>query len=352
MENQTTNISYTTILKFLINKNPEIERNPKIRRGKGGNTTNVNFHTPKKLSEWTEFRPSVLSYSLSGAIAEQAQLPRTINTLKFPTLDPALLFLTKSHDKTVNLINGWSGTMVNEALRCVGETLHPALWVTRDADWPQPDRFNSYPAPIMLDENGDPASISVTEQRTKVDISGLKEDAGACVIEGIIAEDRLAEVSSIEASDATLDTINTSLISDTTADTSVESDTETPDTQISDSSAESTENTEAKDEVYAERFPKEYKQHMLWSFDKVLENGIFDTNGVWARGKQNSIYAWPIRQAFSYSLKYRCRYGCIISSHEAFIFRIKPIRQEKDIEGLSKDSIEQQSLSKGMRPRL
>ncbi|CEJ86568.1 hypothetical protein VHEMI04143 [[Torrubiella] hemipterigena] len=197
----------------------------------------------------------------------------------------------------------------------------------------------------MPDENGDSASISVTEKRTKVDISGLKEDAGACVIEGIIAEDRLAEASSIEASDATLDTSNASLISDTTADASVASDTETPDTQISDSSAESTENAEANDEVYAERFPKEYKQYMRWSFDKVLENGIFDTNGVWTRGKQNSIYAWPIRQAFSYSLKYRCRYGCIVSSHEAFIFRIKPIRQEKEIEELLKDFIEEQSLS-------
>lgn len=352
MENETTNTSHTTILKFLINKNPKIERNTKARRGKGGNTTNVNFHTPKKVSEWTEFRPSVLSSSLSGAIEEQAQLPRTINTLKFPTLDPTLLFLTKSHAKTVNLINGWSGAMVNEALRCVGEALHPALWVTRDADWPQSDRFNSYPAPIIPDENGDPTPINVTEKRTKVDISGFKEDAGACVIEGIIAADRLAEVSSIEASDATLDTSDASLFSDTTADTSVESDTETPGTQVSDSSAEGTENAEAKEEVYAERFPKEYKQYMLWSFDKVLKNGLFDTDGAWTRGRENSVYAWPIRQAFSYSLKYRCRYGCIMSSHEAFIFRIKPIRQEKDVEGLFMDSIEQQSLSKGERPHL
>ena len=73
-----------------------------------------------------------------------------------------------------------------------------------------------------------------------------------------------------------------------------------------------------------ERFPKEIKPYPKFNSDGVLGRL---KEGCWDMSIQNKGEDLPIRQAYTYCIKSGCRYGCILSAHEAFIFRIKPLNQ-------------------------
>ncbi|KAI0812083.1 hypothetical protein GGR55DRAFT_703962 [Xylaria sp. FL0064] len=77
---------------------------------------------------------------------------------------------------------------------------------------------------------------------------------------------------------------------------------------------------------FLERLLKDYKPALKWD-SRVLRRGgeFINDEGEWAapgKSKQNKVL--PIRQIYTYCVEWGCRYGCIISTQEAFIFRIKP----------------------------
>lgn len=73
-----------------------------------------------------------------------------------------------------------------------------------------------------------------------------------------------------------------------------------------------------------ERFPKDYKVAKKWKSDVLYQRPLINDEGLWHRSTKKSNDAMPIRQAFTYCVTTGCRYGCILSTEEAFIFRIKP----------------------------
>lgn len=75
-----------------------------------------------------------------------------------------------------------------------------------------------------------------------------------------------------------------------------------------------------------ERLPKDYKVAMKWKSGMLYRKSrpLINSSGLWLSGSNNTNEAMPIRQAFTYCVNKGCRYGCIISTEEAFIFRIKP----------------------------
>jgi hypothetical protein len=73
-----------------------------------------------------------------------------------------------------------------------------------------------------------------------------------------------------------------------------------------------------------ERFPKDYKVAKKWKSRVLHQKPLIDSAGLWCQGVKRSNEAMPIRQAFTYCVTMGCRYGCILSTEEAFIFRIKP----------------------------
>lgn len=73
-----------------------------------------------------------------------------------------------------------------------------------------------------------------------------------------------------------------------------------------------------------ERFPKEIKPYPKFNSDGVLGRL---KEGYWDVKIKNKGEDLPIRQAYTYCVKKGCRYGCILSAHEAFIFRIKPLQR-------------------------
>lgn len=73
-----------------------------------------------------------------------------------------------------------------------------------------------------------------------------------------------------------------------------------------------------------ERLPKDYKVAKKWRSRVLHQKSLINSAGLWNRGSVKSNDAMPIRQAFTYCVTTGCRYGCILSTEEAFIFRIKP----------------------------
>ena len=79
-----------------------------------------------------------------------------------------------------------------------------------------------------------------------------------------------------------------------------------------------------------ERLPKDYKVGTKWDSNVVLDQ-LIDEEGMFRRGKSKVDGAMPLRQAYTYCIVKGCRYGCIVSVREAFLFRIRPRRE---IQGL------------------
>lgn len=77
-------------------------------------------------------------------------------------------------------------------------------------------------------------------------------------------------------------------------------------------------------EVSVERLPKDYKTATKWKSQNLINEEFLNKNGEWRGSQFNKDEAMPLRQVYTYCVRYLCRYGCIVTSHEAFIFRIKP----------------------------
>lgn len=74
-----------------------------------------------------------------------------------------------------------------------------------------------------------------------------------------------------------------------------------------------------------ERLPKDYKSSTKWrSWDALKDLLREDKSGRWKGGQTNQPLAWPLRQAYTYCVEFGCRYGCILTTEEAFVFRIRP----------------------------
>ncbi|KAK4032189.1 hypothetical protein C8A01DRAFT_20707 [Parachaetomium inaequale] len=73
-----------------------------------------------------------------------------------------------------------------------------------------------------------------------------------------------------------------------------------------------------------ERLPKDYKPANKWQSSSLSFEGATSTTGKWSSGEARRNEVRPIRQVYTYCVQFGCRYGCIITTREAFIFRIKP----------------------------
>lgn len=74
-----------------------------------------------------------------------------------------------------------------------------------------------------------------------------------------------------------------------------------------------------------ERLPKEYKPALKWHSRSL--HRLVNEDGRWIGINNIHNDAMPLRQAFTYCVEKGCRYGCIVSTQEAFIFRIRPIKK-------------------------
>ncbi|KAK3291895.1 uncharacterized protein B0H64DRAFT_408351 [Chaetomium fimeti] len=86
-----------------------------------------------------------------------------------------------------------------------------------------------------------------------------------------------------------------------------------------------------------ERLPKDYKVASKWRSSAIFGGWMTGKAGKWTPGQASKPEAKPIRQVYTYCVKFGCRYGCIITTQEAFIFRIK-LRTEVSVADANGDS--------------
>ncbi|KAF5602184.1 uncharacterized protein FSUBG_7859 [Fusarium subglutinans] len=264
--------SATSILELLTHPNPSVSHQiPKSKT----NSRSLLYYCPKQLKRWQELEDvNILKDVFGGVLLKEAcRRGRTLDP--YPRLHSQADCIIRNEDDTRDLIHKWNKSVVTAALDPIQDLFHPVIWSKGDP----PSSKEVYPSPPRQDEKKRhqplrKRSPKATNKRLQ-SLSRLQPDSGSIASRPV----------SSKADGITIST-------------------------------------------FQERFPKEYKISTKWKSERVFRGGLLDDSGGFIRGKTNDNSAWPIRQAYTYCIQHMCRYGCILTAEEAFIFRIMP-REDK-----------------------
>lgn len=256
--------SPTSILELLTHPNPSVTHEEPANNK---NTTNWNYFIPVKLTEWKEFRDlDILKKSFKGALFLAAQQPGR-QLPHYPIIYRDTDCTLEVERDTEKLFHVWNERVVTMALRSVQEEFGAAIW--RKGKKPLGDALVDPPARRKGNREQPKRGCSKQKPTKKHSLQRLNSDSGS-------------------------------------------SKPMTPPLEP------------GPVPISQERFPKEYKVATKWHSQWLKQSGIIDEKGDWQTEKSAHKHAWPVRQAFTYCIRDMCRYGCILTCQEAFIFRIKP----------------------------
>lgn len=301
----------TSILELLTHPNPSVSHQiPKSKT----NSRSPLYYWPKQIKRWEELEDvNILKDVFGGVLLKEAcRRGRTLDP--YPRLHSQADCIIRNENDTRDLIHKWNKSIVTAALDPIQDLFHPVIWSKGNP----PSSKEVYPSPPQQEEKKRhqplrKRSSKATNKRLQ-SLSRLQPDSGSIA----------SRPASSKADDITISTSQ-------------------------------------------ERFPKEYKISTKWKSERVFKGGLLDNSGCFIRSKTNDNYAWPIRQAYTYCIQHMCRYGCILTAEEAFIFRIMPredkssnksqnislLRNELINNGLMEYvSIPWENYSKGQRPSL
>ncbi|KAM5341754.1 hypothetical protein ACJ41O_014785 [Fusarium nematophilum] len=256
----------TSILELLTHPNPTVSH---LTPNSKTNTRGKNWHFPRQLKRWDDFdNLNVLGASFGGHLLQAARR-RGRELPPYPHTHPQYDCVIRDEDDTRDLLHKWNRTIVNAALDAVQHELHPAIWCKGKADPASTKEEPEQPAEPEKKRELPPRKCSTEAKTPKAQpLARLKPDSGS---------------SSLDSS---------------------------------------------SDDRHSERFPKEYKPARKWKSEWMAERQLINDAGEWEKGKSNHNLAMPIRQAYTYCVKHMCRYGCILTCQEAFIFRVKALGKE------------------------
>ncbi|KAM0440766.1 hypothetical protein ACHAPT_000067 [Fusarium lateritium] len=255
----------TTIFELLTAENPEVVHpDPKSKQL----TSSKTYWYPKELRPWAEFNFKTLEDVFAGALLREArQTGRPLPA--YPTVFPEHDCVVTDEKSTTSLISKWNETIVNTALMSIRNEFHPSIWNSKKREH---DKQEAEPLPKSQGKRKQPPRRSAQSYRVqkprKSRFSKLNPDSGA---------------------------VYHALSPDEHGSPKVK-----------------------------ERFPKEYKTASKWSSDEFFRSGFLNKKGEIKKGMMIKNYCMPINQAFTYCVTYSCRYGCILTCGEAFIFRVRP----------------------------
>ncbi|KAH7133999.1 hypothetical protein EDB81DRAFT_802894 [Dactylonectria macrodidyma] len=259
----------TSILELLTHPNPTVSHLTPTNKT---NTRGKNWHTPRRLKRWDDFDNfNILEASFGGHLLQEARR-RGRDFPPYPHTHPEYDCVIRDEDDTRDLLHKWNRTIVNAALDAIQYELHPAIWCKGKAD-PPSTKETSEPPPEPEKKRELPPRKCSAEAKTPKgrSLARLKPDSGSSWSNPSLPE---------------------------------------------------------SDARRRERFPKEYKPARKWESKWMVERELINDAGEWEKGKSNHNVAMPIRQAYTYCVKHMCRYGCILTCQEAFIFRVKPLDKE------------------------
>lgn len=258
----------TSILEFLTKENPEIKQEKQTETDKEQNTKGA-YKTPRQLKEWTEFSFKTLKDMYKGTLMDTAEEER-LSLPHYPYLSPETDKTVQCEESTKHVLTKWTHNIVQPALDAVDDRFNACRWhpfagkkgtLASARVTPAYDDGSS-PVPT-------PSVQSSTSRAPGRPPRRIKPDAGTtlrCRTHGICC----------------------------------------PSSSF-------------------ERLPKEYKPASKWRSSYVTKNRqLIDDNGTLMSGAGKDNVMKPVRQAYTYCVERQCRYGCILTTEEAFIFRIKP----------------------------
>ncbi|KAI6767670.1 hypothetical protein HG530_005679 [Fusarium avenaceum] len=257
----------TSILELLTHPNPTIHhRKPKSKT----NSRKPTYYWPKQIKKWEEFEDADILKSVFGGSLLQEACQSNRNLPPYPQLHSQAYCIVSDEPDTRDVIHNWNKWIVSAALDPIQHVFHPAIWSKGDP----PKSKDKHPLPPRQEERGrnppSRRSSNRARQPRSQSLSRLQPDSGS------VAWSPLSP------------------------------------------------NSDIADLILQERFPKEYKPSTKWKSEGVFRGGLLDNNGKFLRGKISHNLAWPLRQAYTYCIQHMCRYGCILTCEEAFIFRIMP----------------------------
>ena len=176
-----------------------------------------------------------------------------------------------NEDSTKTVLMKWNSTIVNRALLQVRDTFNPCLWKPSQAGISTPKHETPPPAPAPRQTPS--RSCKPTHKRGR---SSRRYVADG----GTVASSRATSQASQSQKDF-------------------------------------------------QKLPKEYKTGSKWESSFVTSSEHLSKSGDLLQGAKTTGYMKPIGQAFTYSMWTNCRYGCILTTKEAFLFRISPMEQPK-----------------------
>lgn len=264
----------TMVLDSLTWPNPEVKYDP----DGGSNTKNTNYHTPERIVPWTEFNMDTIASIAGGKLLRTIQTTPSLLRVP-PELDPEYCF---EENNTRFIMTKWNHEIVQKCLNAVKGRIPTCTW--NSGIKARAKRGSSILTTASTSYASTPATESTipahaasvqaalsylnknsNQKRKKL---GLYPDAGAtaaCPTHG-------------------------------------------------DSCAAS----------WIERLPKDYKTSTKWRSWEALRKLLKDKKGNLIERETAKNPAFPFRQAYTYCVEFNCRYGCILTTEEAFVFRIRP----------------------------
>lgn len=259
----------TSIFELLTAENPALNHEGSDNDSL---TSSKKYHSPTEVRRWEEFNFETLEAVFDRQLMLEALRERP--PIQYPIMFKHELSVT-DEDATREILHQWNKYIVNRALYLVEDKFQPSLWCSKKR------KHGSQEMETKPARKGKRKSLSrECKQRAKKPKTQhrrhLRPDSGAV---GSGSTPEVGTVSGIL--------------------------------------------------TLSERFPKEYKPATKWRSIDVLKRPLINSKGEWQQDVENTKRAMPIRQAFSYCIAHGCRYGCILTGEEAFIFRIKPRSRPK-----------------------
>lgn len=261
-----------SIIEYLTAKNPDISPTDACKKR---NTSHHDYHSPKELREWTEFNFETLEAIFGGELLKEAR-KKCSSLPHYPHLDEEIdQSLGSDEPSTRSILTKWNHTIVLAALRKTQVEFNPCVWR---------DRLGT-----KNTTNAEGSAKEVAKEATEeLQDDDCQENEGC--------RDGHNDNPSKPKSKRSRQPDGGSI------------------------SVHETKNKKAR-----ERFPKEYKPASNWNSQKLSDGLCTDEEtGRWLEDEEENNDNAPIRQAYTYCVDYECRYGCILTTKEAFIFRIQP----------------------------
>lgn len=258
-----------SILEYLTVKNPKVKS---VYKPYASQSSRSWWSFPTHVKPWDEFNFETMEKVFGGVLMRECRDEGNEFYFLEPQLVPEAQGQDTSEPAATAILNLWTNTVVNKALVAVNDTLHPVHW-----------------APQSNSASAKPGKEFVTTKQTR---RGNDAPETRLTVAGMPPTKTRRGTVIPDASGPPFSTLQDSV---------------------------SHEKPPAKP---FSRLPKEIKSGSSWVSRIAIGRPSGETKS-WIMKRT----AAPVRQIYEQCVQARSRYGCIITTQEAFLVRIGPIKK-------------------------